>query len=71
MGLSIVMLVTFFFTLTVHSLVAKTVSSTSHHKVILISLDGATPDFVEQYLKKGVLSRRQGLGLLKREGVYA
>lgn len=71
MRLSIVVLVTFFFNLTVHSIVAKTVSSTPHPKVILISLDGATPDFVEQYLKEGVLSRRQGLGLLKREGVYA
>ncbi|WP_265275338.1 alkaline phosphatase family protein [Nostoc sp. KVJ3] len=71
MRLSIVVLVTFFFSLTVHSIVAGTVSSPPRPKVILISLDGATPDFVERYLKKGVLSPKQGLGLLKSHGVYA
>ncbi|WP_228014467.1 alkaline phosphatase family protein [Fortiea sp. LEGE XX443] len=71
MRLSIVVLVTFFFSLTLHSIVAQPVSSASHPKVILISLDGATPDFVEKYLTEGVLSPRQGLGLLRNQGVYA
>jgi len=69
--LSAVVLVTFFLSLTVHSIAAQPVKNTPHPKVILISLDGATPDFVEEYLKEGVLSRRQGLGLLRRQGVYA
>ncbi|BAY16966.1 hypothetical protein NIES21_28000 [Anabaenopsis circularis NIES-21] len=70
--LSAVVLVTFFVSLTVdYSMATQPVATTSSPKVILISLDGATPDFVEQYLKDGVLNRRQGLGLLKRQGVYA
>ena len=71
MRLSVLVLVTFFLTLTVHSIAAQSVSSTPRPKVILISLDGATPDFVEQYLAKGVLSPKQGLGLIKSKGVYA
>ncbi|MCC5639053.1 alkaline phosphatase family protein [Nostoc sp. CHAB 5844] len=69
--LSLVVLVTFFFSLTVHAIATQPVANTPRPKVILISLDGATPDFVEEYLKAGVLSRRKGLGLLRREGVYA
>ncbi|MBU7581883.1 MAG: alkaline phosphatase family protein [Nostoc sp. TH1S01] len=69
--LSAMVLVTFFVSLTVHSLAAQPASNTPSPKVILISLDGATPDFVEQYLRDGVLNRRQGLGLLRRQGVYA
>ncbi len=65
------MLATFLLTLSAHSLVARSISSTPRPKVILISLDGATPDFVEQYLAEGVLSRKQGLGLIKSNGVYA
>lgn len=40
-------------------------------KTILISLDGATPRFIEQYLTTGVLNPNQGLGLLARQGVVA
>src|SRR5262245_46081825 len=48
----------------------------SHHErsrpqVVLISLDGAQPDLVEQYLKTGVLDRKTGLGRLKAKGVVA
>jgi Type I phosphodiesterase / nucleotide pyrophosphatase len=71
MRLSVLVLMTFFLTLTVHSIAAQSVSTTPRPKVILISLDGATPDFVEQYLAKGVLSPKQGLGLIKNKGVYA
>ncbi|BAZ66133.1 MAG: alkaline phosphatase family protein [Pelatocladus maniniholoensis HA4357-MV3] len=71
MRLSIIILVTFFLSLTANSIVAKSISSTLQPKVILISLDGATPDFVDQYLAQGILSPKQGLGLIKKKGVYA
>ena len=40
-------------------------------KVIVISLDGATPRFVQQYLSSGVLSSNRGLGLLASRGFSA
>lgn len=40
-------------------------------KVVLISLDGAEPARINQYLKTGVLPQNQGLGLLKSQGVMA
>src|SRR5262245_47707792 len=40
-------------------------------RVIVISLDGATPRLVESFMKDGTLSRDRGLGLLEREGVSA
>jgi hypothetical protein len=40
-------------------------------KVVLISLDGATPRIAEAFLETGVLPRDQGLGLLRRAGVVA
>jgi hypothetical protein len=40
-------------------------------RVVVISLDGATPRFVEQYLDSAALSGNKGLGLIKREGVTA
>src|SRR5262245_20493453 len=40
-------------------------------KVVLISLDGAKPEFIEQYVKDGVLDRKTGLGRLLRHGVRA
>jgi predicted AlkP superfamily pyrophosphatase or phosphodiesterase len=40
-------------------------------KVVLISLDGATPRIVNQLLRRGVLPRNRGLGLLRREGFFA
>ncbi|MBC8097265.1 MAG: alkaline phosphatase family protein, partial [Akkermansiaceae bacterium] len=40
-------------------------------KNVLISLDGATPRFLEKYLTNGVLNPNQGLGLLKQKGLYA
>lgn len=70
-SLCILMLATFLLTLGTHSVVARSISSTPRPKVILISLDGATPDFVEQYLAEGILSHKQGLGLIKSNGVYA
>lgn len=69
--LTVVLLVACLLTITVHSLAVQPGVSKSQPKVILISLDGATPDFVEQYLKSGVLSPKQGLGLIKNKGVYA
>lgn len=40
-------------------------------KVVLISLDGAQPDFIKRYIETGVLSPDRGLGRLSREGVVA
>lgn len=40
-------------------------------KVILISLDGAVPSVVNQYLESGVLSPNSGLGLLNARGIAA
>jgi predicted AlkP superfamily pyrophosphatase or phosphodiesterase len=40
-------------------------------KIMLISLDGATPWLVNQYLASGVLSRQEGVGLLQSRGIKA
>jgi predicted AlkP superfamily pyrophosphatase or phosphodiesterase len=40
-------------------------------KVVLISLDGATPRLVEQFIRDGVLARGEGLALLRERGVFA
>src|SRR5262245_56147763 len=40
-------------------------------KIILISLDGATPRLVDQYLASGDLPANQGLGLLQARGMRA
>jgi predicted AlkP superfamily phosphohydrolase/phosphomutase len=55
----------------VHSVTAKSTPSAPRPKVILISLDGAQPDRIQQYLDKGILTKNKGLGLLKSHGIYA
>src|SRR5262245_45128615 len=40
-------------------------------KVVLITLDGATPALINQYLQTGVLSPDQGLGYLFTHGLEA
>jgi hypothetical protein len=40
-------------------------------KVVIISLDGATPRFVDQYLASGALDPNTGLGLLREKGITA
>ncbi|MGH8588688.1 MAG: alkaline phosphatase family protein [Gammaproteobacteria bacterium] len=40
-------------------------------KVVVISLDGATPRNIETFLKDGTLSKKRGLGLLIKRGVMA
>lgn len=40
-------------------------------KVIVISLDGATPRLVDQYMANGALNPTQGLGLLQNKGIRA
>jgi Type I phosphodiesterase / nucleotide pyrophosphatase len=40
-------------------------------KVIVISLDGATPRFVDQYLASGAISPNTGLALLREKGLTA
>lgn len=64
-------LATFLITLAVHSVNAQNSSSTARPKVILISLDGATPWLLNQYLSNGAINPNKGLGLLKNRGVVA
>jgi hypothetical protein len=40
-------------------------------KVIIISLDGASPSHVEEYLKNGVLDSNSGLGRLRARRISA
>ena len=46
-----------------------------HHgrksRVVLISLDGAKPNFIQQFIEEGVLPRDGGLALLSRRGAVA
>ncbi|MGV0025604.1 alkaline phosphatase family protein [Phormidesmis priestleyi] len=69
MRLSVFAIVTFLTAIGIHTTVAQ--SATPRSPVVLISLDGATPRFVEEYLQKGILKPNQGLGLLKSRGVVA
>jgi len=66
-----IVLAVFFLTIAIHSATAQLTPGAARPKVILISLDGATPSLVEQYLSSGVLSPNQGLGLLKSHGIRA
>jgi len=68
---STIVLAVFFLTIAVHSASAKLTPGIARPKVVLISLDGATPSLVEEYLSKGVLNPNQGLGLLKKRGIMA
>ncbi len=65
-----IVLAVFVLTIAIHTVSAQT-PTTPRPKVILISLDGATPLFIEQYLSNGTLSPNQGLGLLKNQGYAA
>lgn len=40
-------------------------------RVVVISLDGAKPDLVEEFLETGAIDRDKGLGRLRRHGVHA
>ncbi|MBV8883614.1 MAG: alkaline phosphatase family protein [Chroococcidiopsidaceae cyanobacterium CP_BM_RX_35] len=66
-----VLLAVFFLAIGIHSVAAQLTPGTARPKVVLISLDGATPRLVEQYLANGVLSPDRGLGLLKSKGISA
>lgn len=68
--LVIVIASVFLLIVTAHTVVAQGLSG-SRPKVILISLDGATPGLIDNYLKTGVLDSHAGLGLLKRRGIVA
>lgn len=50
---------------------AQPQSNGSKPKVILISLDGATPRILNQYLEDGSIPQNEGLGLLKSKGAVA
>lgn len=45
--------------------------ATAGPKVVLISLDGATPGNIERFLNDGTLSKKRGLGFLIKHGVIA
>jgi hypothetical protein len=53
------------------STLALTASAGAAPKIVLISLDGATPRLVDQYLASGALPPNEGLGLLQAEGFRA
>ncbi|PSB15136.1 phosphodiesterase [Phormidesmis priestleyi ULC007] len=69
--LSALALVTFLLVNAIHLATAQSVIKPSRSQVVLISLDGATPRIIDDYLAKGVLNRRTGLGLLQSRGVSA
>jgi predicted AlkP superfamily pyrophosphatase or phosphodiesterase len=48
-----------------------TAGASAAPKVILMSLDGATPRLINQYLVGGVLSHDEGVGLLLSRGISA
>ncbi len=58
-------------TIFAHSIAATPAIATKQPKVIVISLDGATPSAVNQYLSSGVLKPNEGVGRLRRQGITA
>jgi hypothetical protein len=50
---------------------ALTTPALTAPKVVLISLDGATPGQIERFLEDGTLTHKRGLGLLIKRGVMA
>ncbi len=68
---SLIILATFLLTITIHSVTAKPAPNSARPKVILISLDGATPWLLNQYLYNGVINSDQGIGLLRSRGIVA
>ncbi|XGV98763.1 MAG: alkaline phosphatase family protein [Leptolyngbya sp. BL-A-14] len=60
----------FLLVVTAHTVVAQGTSG-DQPKVVLISLDGATPGLIDEYLNRGVLDPNTGLGLLKKRGIVA
>jgi len=68
---SAVILAVFFLTIAAHSVSAQLNFGKPRPKVILISLDGATPYLLNDYFAKGVIKANEGLGLLKSTGVVA
>jgi predicted AlkP superfamily pyrophosphatase or phosphodiesterase len=53
------------------AIVASSLASYAAPRIILISLDGATPRLVDQYLASGDFPLNQGLGLLQSTGMRA
>jgi hypothetical protein len=53
------------------SMVLLAVPAIAGPRIIVISLDGATPRIVKDLLKSGALPSNSGIGLLKRKGVWA
>ena len=59
------------FTLAIVTMLAAGCASRAGPKVVVISLDGAQPELIDQYLKNGVLRRDGGLARLAAHGVVA
>ena len=55
--------------LSISALLVLPTSALAAPKVIVISLDGATPRLVQYYLTVGVLNHQEGLGLLQNNGL--
>ena len=66
-----IVIVTFALTFIFHFFAANSATSTSHPKIVPISLDGATPPLLDRYLATEVLNKHEGLGLLRSQGLVA
>ncbi len=67
----VVIVSVFLLVVTTHAVVAQGTAASGRPKVVLISLDGATPGLIDDYLNRGVLDSNTGLGLLKKRGIVA
>lgn len=68
---ALIILAAFILTIATHSIAATGAIAKKHPQVIVISLDGATPPLVNQYLNNRVIRRDEGIGLLQSRGVAA
>ena len=66
-----IVIVTFGLTFIFHFFATTPAVNKPHPKIVLISLDGATPPLLDRYFATGVLDKRKGLGLLQSQGLVA
>ena len=68
---ALIVLAAFISVVVAHLLTATPAIATKHSQVIVISLDGATPPLLDQYIDKGIISENEGIGLLRSRGIAA
>ncbi|MDV2990970.1 MAG: hypothetical protein N4J56_000624 [Chroococcidiopsis sp. SAG 2025] len=66
-----IVIFTFGLTFIFHFFAATPAVNKPHPKIVLISLDGATPPLLDRYFATGVLDKHKGLGLLQSQGLVA